>query len=374
MGVSKILIISSPCGAAHKVAAKALESAFRAKHPQISVNVIDSLDYAPKVFAKWYVGSYKWMVDHFPTAWRYIYNHYDKEKRDRIPAKLRHLFFMRNLQGMVQYIEEFAPDCIICTQFLPTEIVADLKRKGKIGVPTYATVLDYYVNMYWVHEGIDRYFVGSEKTKWVLSRRGFDENAIDAFGIPVNPVYSEKLDRETTRHSLKLDEGKTTVMVGSGARADRGVEKIVDAIAALGRTMQVLVVTGWNERLRMKLEKKEAPEHITLKTFGFESEMHELMEASDLAVTKAGGMTISECLATGLPMLVFAPAPGQEERNSDFIVEAGAAVRVDNLANLRYKLTQLLDDKDKLRRMEEAALYIARPDAAIRIVDRVMEE
>lgn len=373
MATSKILIISLSVGEGHNRTAQALESVIKDTYPEVSVEVIDSFDYAPRIFRKLYVAPYVWMVTKIPATWRYVYDRYDKEKADSISAKVRHLFYMLNLRGLVKYIKKSCPDRIICTHFLPTEIVSDLRRSGKINIPTYVVVTDYYINAFWIYKGIDRYFVSNEEAKWALIHRGVDEDAVDAFGIPIHPFFSEKPNRDAILRSLELDEGKSTVLLLSGGGGWGDIEGVVDTIATLEWEMQLLVVAGWNDKLRMRLARKKLPEHITLRTFGFVNNIHELMEVSNLVITKPGGLTMSECLAKGLPMVIITTSPDLAERDSRLLLEAGAAVKVSNSASLGYKLRRLLDDRRKLNHMREAALSIAHPDAAFNIVDRVME-
>ena len=136
--------------------------------------------------------------------------------------------------------------------------------------------------------------------------------------------------------------------------------------------VQTLAVAGRNEPLRRNLEGFDVPPGSTLQAFGFVENMAELMAVSDLAVTKSGGLTSAECLAMGLPMIVRDPIPGQEERNADFVIEAGAGVKVHGLASLRFKLRTLLRDPARIERMSTAARRAGRPRAAETIVRQVL--
>ena len=134
---------------------------------------------------------------------------------------------------------------------------------------------------------------------------------------------------------------------------------------------QFLTVAGRNERLRKAIEKAAAANGGRIVPFGFVDNMHELMAASDFAVTKSGGLTSSECLAMNLPMVIWNPIPGQEERNADYLLENGAALRANSLAHLVFRVKRLLEDRRRLSRMRAAAKRIARPDAAFRIAEEV---
>jgi processive 1,2-diacylglycerol beta-glucosyltransferase len=362
---SKILIISGSVGSGHDRAAQALELAIKSRHPNTVVEVIDVLSYAPRGFAKIYGSLWMWKS---PQYGRHLWAQWDENySLDRWWSLI-----LRN-SPLVRHIKEFNPNRIICTHFLSAKVMSDLRLSREIAAPLYVTLTDYDVHSIWFHESVDRYFVGNEEMKSEMVQRGIDKNIIDAFGIPINPVFSEKPNKDFIINVLELDKCTSTTLVLSRQAID--IERIVDCITTLQRKIQILVVAGRNSKLKAKLEKKEFEKHITLKTFGFVNyiQLIELMEVSDIAITKAGGLTISECLAKGLPMLVAMPFLPWELKNSNLIIKAGAAVRANDLASLGYQLKRLLDDRQKLNQMRQAALSIAHPDAAFRIADKVME-
>jgi processive 1,2-diacylglycerol beta-glucosyltransferase len=148
------------------------------------------------------------------------------------------------------------------------------------------------------------------------------------------------------------------------------MEESVSAALAFG-DVQVLAVAGKNAALEARLQAMRPGSGSRLFVFGFVSTIAELMAVSDVAITKSGGLTTSECLAMGLPMIVRDPIPGQEERNCDFVLEAGAGVKAQGPDSLRYKVGALLSDRGRLSRMGQAARKAGRPGAADQIVAEV---
>jgi len=175
------------------------------------------------------------------------------------------------------------------------------------------------------------------------------------------------------RARLGLRPEPPTVLVAAGGFGLGSVDETVATLADAAADAQLLAVAGRNEKLRKALEEVAATRHGKVVPFGFVDNMHELMAASDFAVTKCGGLTSSECMAMGLPMVIVRPIPGQEERNSDFLLENGVAVRANSAAHLVFKVKRLLGDPARLEQMSAAAKRAARPRAAYEIAARVMQ-
>src|SRR5689334_25373780 len=139
---------------------------------------------------------------------------------------------------------------------------------------------------------------------------------------------------------------------------------------------QVVAICGRNEELKQRLSKLAArakPDAtVILKPFGYTLEMDELMTAADLVVGKPGGLTTSEALAKGLVFVIVNPIPGQEERNSDHLLEATVAIRCNNLPTLSYKLDRLLADPARLNSMHANAKQMGRPNAAKETVNQLV--
>ncbi len=137
--------------------------------------------------------------------------------------------------------------------------------------------------------------------------------------------------------------------------------------------MQVVVVTGHDRRLYGVLSRtlRNAPNRVLL--LGYVEAIHELMGASDLLVSKAGGLTVSEALAAGLPLVVHAPIPGQEEGNAEYLVRHGAGVVAASAPEVGRLVAALVRDEQRRLDMSERARRLGRPDAATRAARAVLE-
>ena len=173
--------------------------------------------------------------------------------------------------------------------------------------------------------------------------------------------------------STDWTERRFTILVSAGGFGVGPVEHIIQALAELAQPAQVVVVCGRNEELAHGLtrvvRKLPTSARVSFKLLGYTTEMDELMAAADLFVGKPGGLTTSEALAKGLPMVVINPIPGQEERNSDHLLEEGIALRCNNLPALAYKIDRLIDEPGKLTLMRGNAMALAKPQAAFTVIE-----
>jgi len=371
----KVLIVSIKAGAGHLRAAAALEEVFREEHPSVEVRHIEALEYTNPAFRKSFTGAYNRLVTRLPSIWGMIY---EKMEAKPVTSRMKHLaqlFDRINSRRMLKEVRAYAPDRIICTHYFPAEVLAAQRRKGKLDAPIAVTLTDYDIHVMWIQEGVDHYFVATEEMAHALAAKGIGNAKVSVTGIPIMPVFSTRFpDKRTMRRRLGLRPEPPTVLVAAGGFGFGGIGETVATLADAVGDVQLLAIAGRNEKLRGALEEAAATRGGRIVAFGFVDNMHELMAASDLAVTKPGGLTSSECLAMGLPMVVVSPIPGQEERNADFLLENGVAVRANAAAHLVFKVKRLLGDAAWLGRMRAAAKRIARPRAAYDIAESVMSD
>lgn len=369
---TRVLILSVTAGAGHLRAAQAVEAAFLERHPEVDLHCEDALDYTNAAFRNGYSQGYERLVKELPSVWGHIYERLEaKPARSRLKSAMA-LFDRLNAARLTRMVAKLNPDCIVCTHFVPVEVLAQRRRKGKLRAPLYVVLTDYDVHTMWIQEGVDGYFVATEEMAYALRARGTDAH-ITVTGIPVLPAFARTYpSRPDMRRQLGLDPSRPAVLVSAGGFGMMRADEAAVVLAGRLPQVQLLVVAGRNEALRERLERvaSKAPGHII--PFGFVDNMHELMAASDLAVAKSGGLTTSECLALGLPMVVFNPIPGQEERNALYLLENGAGLWAHTAANMLYKAETLLADPERLARMQANARRIGRPDAAFRIAHTVL--
>lgn len=370
----RVLILSASAGAGHLRAAQALEAAFKLRGGAREVKHVDTLDYTTAVFRNLYSRAYLQMVKRAPEVLGWFYDRMDEPyKNQQIRESLNKL----NTRKFVQLLEEFKPDIAVCTHFLPSEIISWLKEKGRMDCPLVQTVTDLDVHAMWLCRHCDHYFVAMDETRAHLEKLGVAAGKVTVTGIPIDPIFAEPYDKARARRELDLKPDVTTILLSAGGFGVGPVEHLVASLAELRHPAQVVAICGRNEALEKRMQglqgRFKPGGRVSLRVVGFTKEMDRYMAAADLLLGKPGGLTTSEALARGLGIVVVNPIPGQEERNSDHLLEEGAAIRCNNLPALAFKIDRLLDDPARLAAMRANVARIARPKAALDVVDALMK-
>lgn len=370
----KLLILSASAGAGHLRAAQALAAACMERHPNVQVHHEDALDHVSRLVKRTYARGYLRTVNRSPALWGYLYRLSDKQDPGKSKGvRLAHLLDQLGKRKLVRLVRRVKPFHVLCTHFLPARDLLHRKVAYPGRPPVSVVITDYDVHAYWVDPAVHRYYVASEELRWELAARGIAAERIVATGIPIHPIFGKPGARGqlATKHGVATDV--RTVLVLSGGFGVGDVERTVKTVLSIDGPLQVLAVSGRNEKLQRSLSALAVPPGKTLRVYGFVDFMEELMDLADLCISKSGGMTVSECLAKALPMIVLAPIPGQEERNCDFLLERSIAVKAKDHAGLAYKLRELLSDPGRLSAMREAARAAARPNAAFEIINDVLD-
>ena len=372
--LGRVLVLSASAGAGHLRAADAIEKALQNRGLASEVQHLDVLKYTNHVFRHLYSKAYIDLVNKAPEVLGWLYDHLDVPGRNE---KVRLAFDRLNTVPFIKFLNKFQPDVAICTHFLPSEIISWLKREKQVNILNAVVVTDLDVHAMWLCRDCEHYFVALEETKVHLVALGVPANRVTVSGIPIDPVFAEAKDSRAMRRKHDLNEHAFTILVSAGGFGVGPVEHIIQALSGLSHPAQVVVVCGRNEELRTRLarvvRKFSRPSGINFHLLGFTTEMDELMAAADLFVGKPGGLTTSEALAKGMPMVVINPIPGQEERNSDHLLEEGIAIRCNNLPALAYKIDRLIEEPGKLMLMKGNALALGKPQAAFTILERLDE-
>lgn len=371
---NRVLILSASAGAGHIRAAQAVEKAFLQMGAAREVRHVDALEYTNKLFRTLYSKAYIEMVNAAPDVLGWLYDQLDKPwENERRRLALDRL----NTRPLVKMIQSYKPDMIVCTHFLPAEIVSWLKAKERVETSQGIVVTDLDVHAMWLCHHYEQYFVPIEETRVHMIRLGIPESKITVTGIPIDPVFALQKDKLEMRARHGLLQDRVTILISAGGFGVGPVERLIESLLELRHPAQVVAVCGKSLELKERLDEVSArlPEDakIALKVVGFTQEMDELMSASDILVGKPGGLTTSEALAKGLILVIVSPIPGQEERNSDHLLEEGVAIRCNNLPVLAYKIDRLLDDVDRFEAMKANVRRFARPDAARAIVEKLLE-
>ncbi|HEV3257119.1 MAG TPA: glycosyltransferase [Gemmataceae bacterium] len=372
----RILVLSASVGAGHLRAAQAVELALRQVVPKATVQNVDVLQLTNAAFRRLYGKAYLDLVNKAPHVLGYFYDMMDRPSRsgrnrsDRLRLAIEKL----NLKAFMRFLQDDPWDLVINTHFLPAEIIASLRKHERLAVPQVTVTTDFETHRLWVNEPCERYFTATEEGAKYLRSWGVPEAAdIIATGIPIHPVFSEPKDRAgcLKRHGLKGD--RPIVLQLAGGFGVGPMEKLYRAILDVEQPLEVVAVAGRNEKLQKQLLAVSPPPRHRVTVLGFTEHIDELMAVADLVVSKPGGLTTSETLARGAAMVIVNPIPGQESRNSDFLLENGAAIKVNNLATLSYKVGKLLDEPERLSQLKANARRLARPRAAFEVVERSLD-
>ncbi len=362
----KILILHASAGHGHWKAAQALEEALRRDHPGYGVELLDALDFLPPGSKRAYAGSYLFLIRRFPWIWKCLYEASDVFIRFAVFRWIRRLCNSLVAQGLERKIRRDQPVLIFTTHFFPTEVAAAVTRKDT-RTRTVAVITDFLVHRFWVLEDIAAYAVALPETKRALEKMGIPGSRIHVTGIPVRAKFSESLNGCEIRAKLGIDPEDHVVLFTSGGAGAVLSEEDISSLLEHHAHVQILVVCGHNQALydAMRSLSRKYPQ---VKPFAFVENMHELMEASDVVVGKAGGLTVSEALVRRRAFVVMDPVPGQEVHNAACLETSGAGRWVRSARDLLPAIEGLLFEPSTRERMLKSQDAIRRPAAARDIV------
>jgi processive 1,2-diacylglycerol beta-glucosyltransferase len=370
----RILVLSTAAGAGHVRAAEAVVLAVRQAAPTADVHHADLMALTNRLFRYVYAGSYIDMVNKAPNLYGFFYDMSDRRPGpSTLGDRVRRRGQWANLGKFRRLVLGQPWDLIINTHFLPAELVADLRRAGRLKTPHVTVTTDLEIHRFWYHQPCERYFTATQEAGLTLQWLGVPAANIVQTGIPIHPVFSVPKDRAAVAAKHGLDASRPTVLQVAGGHGVGPVEDLFRALLTVELPLQIIMVCGRNESVRQRLQALPAPPRHRVQVLGFTTDIDELMAAADLIVSKPGGMTTSESLARGVIMVVVNAIPGQEIRNSDYLLENGAAIKVNTPATLAYKVTALLSDPERLERLRGNVRRIARPRAAFDVARGALE-
>ncbi len=363
----KILIAYGNAGAGHRKAAYAIESAFKEiKRGDIEVKVIDTLDYSTPFFKNGYPAFYLFLVNKIPYLWGLLYYLVDTRLVYGCCASfLRRLHNGLGFAGLERFLNEYNPALVINAHFLGSEVMVHMKKKGMLkDTKLVSVVTDYMMHSFWVDKTIDYFCVAQEESKKHLIKRGIPSERIKVFGIPIDRIFSVHKDKKELCAKLGIDSTKKTVLIGSGGFGVGPIKELVQELLGAAAVEQLLVVCGKNPELYKDISNITKSAAKTVKVYEFVDNMDELMTVSDVIVTKSGGMTSSEAMAKDLPMIITSAIPGQEARNSNYLVRCGAAIPAFTVKKAKEAIVGLFSSKDKLENLKNKIKSVKKPDSS----------
>ncbi|MFH1847751.1 MAG: glycosyltransferase [Candidatus Omnitrophota bacterium] len=353
----------------HHSASLAVESAIKTLKPGVDTLNINCFNYTTPIWERIVNKTYMGVVHTKPEIWDYLYDNPRILKRSK---RIREFIHRANVKKLKVLFDDFRPDAAVCTQAYPCGMVADYKKLFKVKLPLAGVLTDYSPHAYWIYDNVDAYIVPSEEIGRGIARNGIKEDRIKAFGIPIDPKFSRQHDRALLMKELGLDPSMPVVLIMGGGQGLGPIKRILPEFDAIKKDLQLLVVTGINKKLYSWIQEKKRAFRKKVLVFDHIDYIDRLMEVSSLVVTKPGGVTTAEALVKGLPIMIINPLPGQEFRNTNFLLKEGVAVKIKSEREAAGKLEELLADPGALEGMRKAAGIHARPDAALKTAEYIL--
>jgi processive 1,2-diacylglycerol beta-glucosyltransferase len=369
----KVLISYASGGMGHVMAARAIEQAFKRKYPEVEVKNVNVIDFANKPYKFFFVDGYNWVSAHAPWLWGWLYQTFNTKSRQGFPSWISRICIAPRF---IPFIREFKPDFIISTHPLPMLIVSYSKAKDVIDILSSMVCTDFGCHSFWVDPQVNYYFGAVDNVAKCLVDYGVKNEQIAVTGIPIEEKYSLVLSKEELIKKHNLANGLFTILIVGGQFKIDALKMIINSlIDKHDGKIQFLVVAGRDNNLKEALDKTDLNKRFAnVKVFGFIDYMHELMTVSDLIFSKAGGLTVSECMAKGLPMVINKVIPGQEEDNVEYLVSHNAAVKASNVEEIVLAIDGLIGNPNKVAAMKESARSIGRSNSSEKLADFVYEK
>jgi processive 1,2-diacylglycerol beta-glucosyltransferase len=367
----RVLILSASVGSGHVKAADALARAMRARSDVDEVLSDDSLDHTNVLHKQFYSTLYKKlsaMLPEFLGWW------YETSDDPWVADKGRLLIDLPQALPLINLVREFKPDVILCTHFMPAGVISWLIANGKLEARLGVVITDFHFHAFWITRAFNWYFVAQEDDKIHMEALGLPADRIEVTGIPVEPEFGAPVDANAVLERHGLQPGRPTLLVAGGALGMSPATAVVRQLLQLDRDFQAIIVCGKNEEMLNEIVDLLKDRAADFRVFGYTKEMSDFMSVASILLSKPGGMTTAEAVACGLPMMILDPIGGQEERNADVLLEAGAAVKCTEVTLVAHKLRRLLDDPERLRQMSRNARSLGHPNAAAEISRIVLEE
>jgi processive 1,2-diacylglycerol beta-glucosyltransferase len=349
-------------GAGHFSAARAVCAALRELEPGVRTSVVDSYEYAALVMSRVVSDGYIQMVKTIPQMYGYIYSRAERAKEAGPFRTWAHQFTASNLRAL---IAAERPDVVVCTHAFPCGAMSEYKKLFADAPPVVGIVTDFAVHGFWIHANVEGYCVATEASRDRLVAGGVRPECVFVNGIPVDPGFSRPREsKRAIRERLGLPVDRPLALIMGGGLGIGPLERILKELDAHEAPIAAVVIAGRSEKAERRVLAAAESVRYPVRVLRFVDNVYEYMHAADAFVTKPGGLSSAEALAAEVPMVLYKPLPGQEERNARVLTEWGAAARARTIAELPAILMDVLTDSARRERMIEAARRHGRPGAA----------
>ena len=373
----KILLMYITKVSGHRQATVSVQRALRELDPQINAPTINGFGYTYPLLEKVINRAYMSVIKRTPKVWDYLYDNPKIVKNSQSIKKYLHKTSHAKIEKL---IKRYRPDTVVCTQAFPCGMIADYKREHNLKIRLVAVLTDYAPHSFWLNEGVDYYIVPHAEARDRFIKKGVSPDAIKVYGIPIRTKFAVQLDKRPIAEKLGLQLDVPVVLIMGGGQGLGPIKSVVKSLVKLSMPLQLIVLTGTNKKLikwlqkeREKNQKKKTPHDKKILFYEFANNVDELMELASLIITKPGGMTTSEALAKGLPMVIVDPLPGQEMRNTDFLLKKGIGIRIDKTSDIDEEIELLLQSPVRLASMSKAAFENGKPHAAMDIAKLILD-
>ena len=354
----------------HRQATVAIQSALRQYGPMVQAPAVNGFGYTYPILEKVINKAYMSVIKRTPKVWDYLYDNPRIVKNSQTIKKFLHKTSHAKLQRL---FERHVPNAVVCTQAFPCGMIADYKQAHNLKTLLVGVLTDFSPHSFWINEGVDFYVVPSQEAKERLITKGVRGDIIKVYGIPIRAKFAKKLDPVVIASSMGLDPTVPTILIMGGGQGLGPIKAIVKSLLKIDMHFQAVVLAGVNKKIITDLKRitKKTTKKIIIMEYA--NNVDELMELATLIITKPGGMTTAESLTKGLPMVIVNPIPGQEARNTDFLLQQGIAIRVDDPRDIGEEVGLLLKSPHRLAAMSRAAYKDAKPNAASDIAELILD-
>lgn len=366
----KILVLSVTAGQGHNATAKAICAYLESIGCQ--AEMLDTLEYLNHILGETVSRGYLLAAENARLAYKGAYRLAEKRKKSRTDISLTRGTGNLMSKKLVKYINTYDPDVIICTHVFTAIMVDILKERELLRARTVGILTDFMFHPYWEETlNLDYVVTPNEQLLLQAERKGFRKEQVLPFGIPIHPKFASAVSKTQARAELGLDLFKQTVLLMSGSMGYGNIEETVKNLDLLPIDLQIIAVCGNNAEAKAKIDGMKTQKRIL--NLGYVNNVEKLMDASDCIISKPGGLTTSEAMAKGLPLVIVDPIPGQEDRNTEFLTNNGAAMAVTSTSTLDDVMFQLLSNPKRVEVMREAIKLLAKPNSTRDICEFVKE-
>lgn len=373
--MKKILIFYGSYGGGHLSAARSIKEYIDTNYKDTETCMVDCIEYINKALNKVTTKAYSEMAKNAHWVWKKVYYGAESGPFSRLNDKTQKLMSIK----LNKILQTYKPDLIISTHPFSSHMCAILKKKKKINTRIATVITDYAPHSQWLMHSvyIDYFFVAHDGMKEDLLKRGIKENQIKVTGIPLSNRFLAHYNKEKILSEFNLSPNKRTVLFFAGGEQGFGRDKIFNMLKSIIETfpnLQVIAISGKNQKIKQQFDDlvSKTNSDETVKVLKYTNKIPELMSASDLVITKPGGLTTTESLASGLPIIVINPIPGQEEENAEFLEEKGVAIWIKKHDNIEDELYKVLNSEEKLQSMKINARLLAKKNSTRDICETIL--